>query len=96
MGNNCICIQYLANIVHLAVAGMFYKPKIIEFFAGSGLVRHGLGLWYETVWANDICEKKAAIYRANFGKQEFRVAPIEQMSFAQTVSPTSRRFTWQT
>lgn len=59
---------------------MFEKPKIVEFFAGSGLVRQGLGLWFETVWANDICEKKAAVYRANFGDRELCVQSIEQVS----------------
>jgi DNA (cytosine-5)-methyltransferase 1 len=58
---------------------MFYKPKVIEFFAGSGLVRQGLGLWFETAWANDVCAKKAAIYRANFGDKELSVKPIEDV-----------------
>lgn len=37
----------------------------LEFFAGSGLVRLGLEPDFRTVWANDLCEKKAAVYRAN-------------------------------
>lgn len=59
---------------------MFPKPRVAEFFAGSGLVRDGLGLWFKTVWANDICPKKAAIYAANFGDQELSLKPIEQVS----------------
>ena len=58
---------------------MFDKPKALEFFAGSGLVRQGIGLWFNTVWANDICQKKADIYEANFGKKELVVRTIEKI-----------------
>ena len=37
----------------------------LDFFAGSGLVRLGLEPDFRTVWANDICPKKAAVYDAN-------------------------------
>jgi DNA (cytosine-5)-methyltransferase 1 len=37
-----------------------------EFFAGSGLVAYGLQGMFSPVWANDLSEKKAAVYRANF------------------------------
>lgn len=59
---------------------MYSKPRVAEFFAGSGLVREGLGLWFNTVWANDICPRKAEIYRANFGDRELIVKSIEQIS----------------
>lgn len=39
--------------------------RALEFFAGSGLVRLGLEPHFETVWANDNCAKKAAVYNAN-------------------------------
>ena len=39
--------------------------KALDFFAGSGLVRLGLEPHFQTVWANDICPKKAAVYNAN-------------------------------
>jgi len=54
--------------------------RALEFFAGSGLVRHGLSPFFEVVWANDICKKKAAVYTANFGDGELVVAPIEKIS----------------
>lgn len=37
-----------------------------EFFAGGGMARLGLGRGWRCTMANDICEKKAAAYRANF------------------------------
>ena len=37
-----------------------------EFFAGSGLVAYGLKGMFSPIWANDICEKKGAVYRSNF------------------------------
>lgn len=59
---------------------MFEKPTVCEFFAGSGLVRQGLGLWFEVLWANDICPKKADVYSANFGDNELVVDSIENVS----------------
>ena len=37
------------------------KPLYLEFFAGSGLVAHALKPHFKAAWANDICEKKAAV-----------------------------------
>lgn len=39
--------------------------RALDFFAGSGLVRLGLEPDFQTVWANDICPRKAAVYNAN-------------------------------
>jgi len=38
-----------------------------EFFAGGGLARLGLGRRWVCLLANEICEKKASVYRMNFG-----------------------------
>lgn len=65
---------------------MYPKPNVAEFFAGSGLVREGLGLWFNTVWANDVCPKKAEIYAANFGDNELTVKPIQRVSGAEIPS----------
>lgn len=46
-------------------------PTFLEFFAGSGLVAEGLKGFFKAVWANDICEKKAAVYRANHDAKVF-------------------------
>ena len=53
-----------------------------EFFAGSGLVAYGLKGMFRPVWANDICDKKASVYRANFGDEHFLLDDIKNVSGA--------------
>jgi DNA (cytosine-5)-methyltransferase 1 len=53
-----------------------------EFFAGSGLVAYGLKGGFRPVWANDICPKKAAVYRANFVSDHFVLKDIKNISGA--------------
>jgi hypothetical protein len=48
-------------------------PTFLEFFAGAGLVRHGLLPTWRCVWANDIDPSKERIYTANFGRQSASV-----------------------
>jgi DNA (cytosine-5)-methyltransferase 1 len=52
----------------------------LDFFAGCGLVSEGLQKYFRAVWANDISEKKAAIYRENFGNDHFSLGKIEDVS----------------
>lgn len=47
-----------------------------EFFAGSGLVSCGLSDSFQSVWANDISERKAAVYRANFNSDVLHVGDV--------------------
>ena len=39
-----------------------------EFFAGGGMARLGLGPAWTCLFANDVCPKKGAAYRRNFGE----------------------------
>lgn len=55
------------------------RPRILEFFAGSGLVGEGIRRHLDVVWANDICDKKARTYAANHGVKRFVHAPIESI-----------------
>jgi DNA (cytosine-5)-methyltransferase 1 len=55
------------------------RPAFLEFFAGSGLVAEGLKPYFRAAWANDICEKKAAVYRANHGSASFQLGSIEHI-----------------
>ncbi len=50
-----------------------------EFFAGSGLVSCGLKGMFDSVWANDISEQKAAVYEANFGLNHFVLGDIKDV-----------------
>lgn len=47
-----------------------------EFFAGGGMARAGLGEQWTCLIANDICEKKAASYAANWGDEHLIVDDI--------------------
>jgi DNA (cytosine-5)-methyltransferase 1 len=58
------------------------KPKFLDFFAGSGLVTQGMQPHFECIWANDISEKKAAVYRANHGNEHFALGSITNVSGA--------------
>lgn len=51
-----------------------------EFFAGSGIVAYGLKGMFRPVWSNDICPKKAAVYRANFESAHFVLDDIKKIS----------------
>jgi DNA (cytosine-5)-methyltransferase 1 len=51
----------------------------LEFFAGSGLVRLGLAPEFETLWANDICAKKRAVYVANHPWNRFHLGDIKDV-----------------
>ncbi len=52
-----------------------------EFFAGGGLARLGLGLQRTCLFANDIDEKKAEVYRRNFsGAPELVVEDIHRVT----------------
>ena len=54
-------------------------PTFLEFFAGSGLVAQGLKRHFKAAWANDICEKKAAVYTANHAKKHFHLGSISDV-----------------
>lgn len=44
------------------------KPSFLEFFAGAGMARAGLGKTWRCLFANDIDIKKAATYTDNWGQ----------------------------
>ncbi len=43
-------------------------PTCLDFFAGSGLVAEGLKGFFQTVWANDICEKRPGSFAPTMTK----------------------------
>ena len=51
----------------------------LDFFAGSGLVRLGLAPEFQTLWANDNCPKKQAVYVANNPSEEFHLDSIHDV-----------------
>jgi DNA (cytosine-5)-methyltransferase 1 len=54
--------------------------EVLDFFAGSGLVSKGLSSHFDTVWANDVCPKKAKVFQANFPKKNFVLEDIKNVS----------------
>jgi len=58
------------------------NPGFLEFFAGSGLAAQGLKPYFRTVWANDICSKKANVYIANHGAKYFHLGSIADVKGA--------------
>ena len=55
------------------------KPALLDFFAGSGLVSHALSNWFDLVWANDVCEKKAAVFGANHPGKPFVLGSVSNV-----------------
>ena len=53
--------------------------KCLDFFAGSGLVSVALSDFFQTVWANDISEKKAKVFNANNVPGVLKVESIENV-----------------
>ncbi len=58
------------------------RHSFLEFFAGSGLVTQGLKDHFRAAWANDICDKKAAVYTANHGAKHFHLGSIADIEGA--------------
>ena len=56
--------------------------RALDFFAGSGLVRLGLKPEFDTVWANDNCPKKGAVYQTNHPRDFFSPWDIERVKGA--------------
>ena len=54
--------------------------RFYEFFAGSGMVRAGLGQSWKCLFANDLDEKKAASYEENWGDGEVTVRDVGKLS----------------
>jgi DNA (cytosine-5)-methyltransferase 1 len=52
----------------------------IEFFAGAGMARAGLGPEWECLFANDNDATKAASYAANFGDGHLRVCDVAKLT----------------
>lgn len=65
----------LAPLVHSLIT-MF---TALDFFAGSGLVQSGLAPEFETLWANDNCAKKQAVYVANHLADKFHLGDIRNV-----------------
>lgn len=69
------------------------RPGFYEFFAGGGMARLGLGPRWQCLFANEICAKKAAAYRGNFGPSpELIVDDVRRLSCSHL--PTGASLAW--
>ena len=57
-------------------------PSFLEFFAGGGMARAGLGDGWTCLFANDVDPRKAAAYRDNWGDDAMAVADIAGLATA--------------
>ncbi len=64
----------------------------LEFFAGGGMVRAGLGPSWQCLFANDLDARKSRIYREELMGQELRVADVGSLELADV--PGQARPTW--
>lgn len=55
---------------------------LLDFFAGSGLVSYALSKYFDLVWSNDICPRKAEVFKANYPDKPFKLASIADISGA--------------
>lgn len=55
------------------------KYPFLDFFCGSGLVSLGVSDYFETIWANDNCPKKAIVFQSNFKNNIFQSSSIENI-----------------
>jgi DNA (cytosine-5)-methyltransferase 1 len=53
--------------------------KFIEFFAGGGMARQGLGNGWKCLFANDICQKKSRAYVDNWGSGEMWTGDVAKV-----------------
>lgn len=54
--------------------------SFLEFFAGAGMARAGLGGRWECLFANDFDAKKATTYQRNWGSDKFHCGDIHQLT----------------
>ena len=59
---------------------LFTDWSFYEFFSGAGLTRLALQPQWNCVWANDIDHKKAEIYEAEFGDEDFHLGDIREVA----------------
>lgn len=61
--------------------------KFYDFFAGAGMATLGLAPQWQCIWANDIDERKAKIYRDHFGCDHFIRDDVANISAASLPKP---------
>lgn len=66
----------------------------LEFFAGGGMARAGLGPDWRCLFANDRDPAKAAAYRANWGGEDFVLADVADLTTADIPGQSPPDLAW--
>ena len=83
MRKDCTKLSRSLNLPSPAVGSTSsVRLPFLDFFAGSGLVTEALKSYFTVAWANDVCKKKAAVYRANHPKKRFHLCSIHTINGA--------------
>lgn len=70
------------------------KFTFIEFFAGGGMARAGLGFKWDCVLANDLDAKKASAYVANWGEDHFYCGDVWHLPAERLQATQSADLAW--
>lgn len=68
--------------IMISLAEFILVPSYLEFFAGGGMVRAGLGARWRCLFANDFDPLKAKVYVDNWGKNELLEEDIHNLKTA--------------
>jgi DNA (cytosine-5)-methyltransferase 1 len=58
------------------------KRTYLEFFAGGGMARAGLGESWRCLFANDFDQMKVKTYEANWGKEDIRLMDVASLAIS--------------
>jgi DNA (cytosine-5)-methyltransferase 1 len=58
------------------------RPTFLEFFAGGGMARAGLGANWRCLFANDLDVSKVSTYKANWGENDIRWGDVADLTLA--------------
>lgn len=69
----------LASVRSRLTVTRLEELSFLEFFAGGGMARLGLGPGWRCAFANDFDPAKGAAYAENFGNEDFRLGDIHKL-----------------
>jgi DNA (cytosine-5)-methyltransferase 1 len=82
----------LSEISGESVTGMT-QFTFVEFFAGGGMARAGLGEKWRCLFANDFDQKKVSTYEANWGAGDIKHGDVASLTLAD-LPPTLVDLAW--
>jgi DNA (cytosine-5)-methyltransferase 1 len=65
------------------------RPTFLEFFAGGGMARAGLGEHWRCLFANDLNAMKVATYARNYGDCDIKLRDIAEVTLGDLPAETA-------